>query len=141
MDEEVSGTSYTPASALTDNYYQTYHWRVRAMDANGQTGDWHPYSFSILGTGPAGGIVFYDKGSYSDGWQYLEAATSDQGDYQWGGFGKYIGDIAIGIGSGKANTEKIVAALDTESYSYAAKICDEYTQGGLMTGFCHQRMN
>lgn len=27
--------------------------------------------------GPAGGYIFYDKGSFSDGWQYLEAAPSD----------------------------------------------------------------
>ena len=27
--------------------------------------------------GPAGGYVFYDKGSYSDGWRYLEAAPAD----------------------------------------------------------------
>jgi hypothetical protein len=27
--------------------------------------------------GPAGGFVFYDKGSYSEGWRYLEAAQSD----------------------------------------------------------------
>lgn len=27
--------------------------------------------------GPAGGYVFYDKGEYSDGWRYLEAAPKD----------------------------------------------------------------
>lgn len=28
-------------------------------------------------TGPAGGYIFYDKGEYSDGWRYLEAAPAD----------------------------------------------------------------
>ncbi|MDR2150303.1 MAG: DUF1566 domain-containing protein [Spirochaetaceae bacterium] len=28
---------------------------------------------------PAGGYVFYDKGSYSDGWRYLECALEDVG--------------------------------------------------------------
>jgi hypothetical protein len=32
----------------------------------------------IRATGPAGGLVFYDKGDYSDGWRYLEAAPTDQ---------------------------------------------------------------
>lgn len=27
--------------------------------------------------GPAGGLIFHDKGSYSDGWRFLEAAPSD----------------------------------------------------------------
>jgi hypothetical protein len=34
-------------------------------------------SYKVGDTGPAGGIIFYDKGNSSDGWQYLEAAPSD----------------------------------------------------------------
>jgi len=32
----------------------------------------------IIDTGPAGGIVFFDKGFISDGWRYLEAAPVDK---------------------------------------------------------------
>jgi hypothetical protein len=35
------------------------------------------HSYKIGDTGPAGGIIFYDKGDSSDGWQYLEAAPPD----------------------------------------------------------------
>ena len=32
--------------------------------------------------GPAGGMIFYVKGSITNGWQYLEVAPSDQGTAQ-----------------------------------------------------------
>jgi len=34
-------------------------------------------SYKIGDTGPAGGLIFYDKGDNSDGWQYLEAAPAN----------------------------------------------------------------
>ena len=33
--------------------------------------------YKIGDEGPAGGVIFYDKGEYSDGWRYLEAAPAD----------------------------------------------------------------
>ncbi len=128
IDEEVSGTSYTPASALTD--HQVPYCRVRAVDGEGQAGAWS-YSLVGLGPGPAGGIVFYDKGRYTNGWRYLEAAPSDQGRYEWGGDETAIGGTGTGIGSGKANTEKIVAKLGyNRGTDYAAKICADLELGG-----------
>ncbi|MDR0411179.1 MAG: DUF1566 domain-containing protein [Treponema sp.] len=33
--------------------------------------------------GPAGGFVFYDKGSYSEGWRYMECAPENAGEGTW----------------------------------------------------------
>lgn len=40
---------------------------------------------AIGGTGPAGGIIFYDEGNYNRGWRYLEAYPFDwPGRWRWG---------------------------------------------------------
>jgi hypothetical protein len=42
--------------------------------------------YALGETGPAGGKIFYDKGYYSEGWRFLEAAPADlEGKYAWGG--------------------------------------------------------
>ena len=76
--------------------------------------------------GPAGGWVFYDKGIFSDGWRYLEAAPSDLGYlYEWGDKGKF--STSTGIGTGKKNTEIIVS--NSTGYN-AAKACLDYSMNG-----------
>ncbi len=87
--------------------------------------------WSILrGTGPAGGLIFYDKGNYSDGWRYLEAApdTTMVGGFglQWGAYESYIGGTGTAIGTGQANTTIIVSWLNSQSETGgAARYCDE----------------
>ena len=84
--------------------------------------------------GSAGGIVFYDKGSYSDGWRYLELSTDDLSTGTvWGEYGTEVTGTGTGIGSGKSNTEKIVAALGTGDY--AAKLCYDLNSGGHQDWF------
>jgi len=80
--------------------------------------------FYIGQVGPAGGYIFYDKGSYSDGWRYLEAAPKDlEYRYQFGGYGINVG-TSEDVGSGKANTEKIIKKITDEDC--AARACSEY---------------
>ncbi len=90
--------------------------------------------FQVGNIGPAGGVVFYDKGTYSDGWRYLEAAWSDHPDgVAWGPVGTEIGNTNTDIGSGMTNTETITTALD--SAGYAARWCYDLELGGYEDWF------
>ena len=85
--------------------------------------------------GPAGGYVFYDKGSYSDGWRYLEAASEDITlTAPWfNGENVEIGAVGTEIGTGRENTKKIIAAQG--GGNYAAKLCADYRGGGKSDWF------
>jgi len=97
--------------------------------------------FFIGSTGPAGGILFYDRGDSADGWRYLEAAQTDMntelrwvaqsyGD-NWQSFPSVIGtDTAIG--TGRQNTALI---LSVDANAPAAKACADYRGGGFSDWF------
>jgi len=89
--------------------------------------------------GPAGGWIFYDKGSYSDGWRYLEAApeSTEWRKIQWDSTSKTTSiGTGTGIGMGKSNTAKIVKWLNSNGKTgYAAQLCDALDYGGYSDWF------
>ncbi len=92
-------------------------------------------SYAIGDKGPAGGKVFYDKGSTSDGWRYLEfAATDIAGKYEWGCKGIAIpAATPTAVGEGKQNTATYIArncSPDTAGRTVAGTAVDGYSAGG-----------
>ena len=84
--------------------------------------------------GPAGGFVFYDKGNYNDGWRYLEASPKDIGEVSWGAID--VTGTSEGIGSGRQNTDLIIAQLNSASLTRkAAQLCINYSLGGYQDWF------
>ena len=91
-------------------------------------------TYSLRDIGPAGGWIFYDKGSFSDGWRYLEALPFDNPTHPppvWSSRGTLIGGTKWGIGTGQSNTTKIVTWLNSHSETNrAAQWCDALVYGG-----------
>jgi hypothetical protein len=85
--------------------------------------------------GPAGGYVFYDKGSYSNGWRYMEAAPYDQSTgIQWTNGGAFTTNTTdTTIGSGQTNTTTIISVQGEGNY--AAQICDDLVLNGYSDWF------
>ncbi|MEI6092958.1 MAG: hypothetical protein WCQ47_04660 [bacterium] len=103
-----------------------------------------PHVYVLRETGPAGGLIFYDKGSYSNGWRYLEAAPLST---QWTGKAwrsllpnsnpndTLIG-TSLGVGTGQANTTAIVIALNSvPEVGGAAQLCDDLVLGSYSDWF------
>ncbi|GGE21616.1 DUF1566 domain-containing protein [Psychroflexus salis] len=123
---------------------QTYYVRAYATNNSGtiygnevsfQTNS----SYELGDTGPAGGLVFYDKGSYSDGWRYMEANPVDLSTgTDWGCSGSLIpGSQPSAIGNGPQNTQDIVD--NCTGTNIAARLCNNYTFNGFDDWFLPAR--
>ncbi|MCU0417147.1 MAG: DUF1566 domain-containing protein [Cytophagaceae bacterium] len=86
-------------------------------------------AYVVGDVGPAGGYIIYDKGLYTNGWRYLEAAPADIiGNYSWGCSGSSFPSATLSaIGDGFMNTNVIVGSCSDNG---AAKACFDYVFGG-----------
>jgi hypothetical protein len=85
--------------------------------------------YSVGDIGPAGGIIFHDRGDYSSGWRYLEARTDDF-EGIWAPVDDMLFDaLNFGIGVGELNTHAIVAYHGGSGY--AAEVCLTLDVGGF----------
>jgi hypothetical protein len=92
--------------------------------------------YQVGDTGPAGGIVFYDRGFREDGWRYLEAApASMEYEGEWGVRGTNISGTSTEVGSGKKNTQILSASLSNQ----AAQICARMNIRGFTDWFLPSR--
>lgn len=90
--------------------------------------------YRVNGRGPAGGIIFYDKGDNSNGWRYLEAAPADQPESKWGCSKKSIRAAKnSSVGAGKQNT--LYIKQNCAEFGTAQKICSELSIGGFHDWF------
>jgi TolB-like protein len=69
-------------------------------------------TYKIGDTGPAGGIIFFDRGFTGDGWRYLEAAPAGaEFTAEWGACNQNVSNTITAVGFGKQNTKLIVDRL------------------------------
>ena len=130
----VSGGTITGGSATGSVTFT-----VTAADGQGASASFTATTKAYLqnDAGPAGGILFYDKGSYSDGWRYMEAAPVNVGaGHAWSPKAYYVnipGAFGTGIGPGLDNSLAIENAFG--SGTYLAKDCLDYSLNGYSDWF------
>jgi TolB-like protein len=99
-------------------------------------------AYKIGDTGPAGGLIFYDKGNNIGGWRYLEAAPEDlPRKLDWASESIRPQDIDRAVGRGKSNTQAIMAeaAKKGGGFGWAAQACDAFILNGFDDWFLPSR--
>jgi hypothetical protein len=134
--DTISALNYQYVHLLKPN--TTYYVRAYAVTENNISAYGNEVSFTTLTigqVGPGGGIVFFNKGNATGGWQFLETALSNQSTgINWGcDTLNPIPGTQSSVGSGETNTALIVAGCTDPSF--AAKLCANLTLGGQSDWF------
>ena len=126
---------YTGPNGTGTQYYTAAMESARDWDLPADT-ELIAYWIEVGGVGPAGGIVFYDKGEYTDGWRYLEAWTADEeGTYQWKTENTGTPGTSTDVGSGYENTYSAMTGAEHP----AAQVVRSATHGGYDDWFLPSR--
>jgi hypothetical protein len=98
-------------------------------------------TYKVGDTGPAGGLIFYDKGNNSDGWRYMEAApaiteTAAQWRHNSGALSEtaaVVGETSREVGMGQTNTQNIMQYFSRNGggFGLAAQVCNELVVNGF----------
>ena len=98
-------------------------------------------TFAVGDVGPAGGIIFYDRGRHIDGWRWLEAASQDlTAPAEWGASEQNVIGTSTALGTGRQNTQTIVNHLRQRNESgRAAELAQNFIQNGFTDWFLPSR--
>ena len=83
-------------------------------------------SYKVGGMGEAG-VIFYDKGDYSDGWRFLEIAPTKSRNTYFGVYSVNVSGLQTELGTGDVNTKLLIEEFENDSAAYYA---DNYSSGG-----------
>jgi len=88
-------------------------------------------------SGQGGGFIFYDKGEYTNGWRYLEAAPAEsEFGAKWGLHRYNLPETSTRLGDGKANTALLIKHLqENGEVGKAAQLCDALYINGYTDWF------
>lgn len=135
--ENGSGAGTFTVSLSHLSFNTTYFLRAYATNGEG-TAYGSPVVFVTAGTGfhigqlYGGGIVFYLDYSGEHG---MICAEADQDKVFWANESRETGAVETEIGTGQANTTKIVALLKPLNIPSAAQICDDLELNGYSDWF------
>ncbi len=91
-------------------------------------------AYNIGQTGPSGGIVAYDKGEYTNGWRYIEIATSDLAIEEWGCNSSSVAASQFDeIGTGYQNTIANIQFHNNLTNYYTNPIICNAANNGTLT--------
>jgi hypothetical protein len=137
-----SGTTYGARTARSGNTSDTTTGQSTNRQTQSTPAQAQTHLYKIGDTGPAGGLIFYDKGNNIGGWRYLEAAPANtekrakllQGYIFHGSAPDRIDENQTSeeLGRGMENTEYLISRIMSLGYwDTAAQYCDELQVNGF----------